>query len=64
MRIDLPLALNILVPLVIIVFIVKRLREASSKEGVEDIKKIIKSLDNLGTLIKGFIKIIQNEKKE
>lgn len=64
MRIDLPLALNILVPLVKIVFIVKRLREASSKEGVEDIKKIIKSLDNLGTLIKGFIKIIQNEKKE
>ena len=64
MRTDLQLALNILVPLFKIVVIVKRLREVSPKEEVEDINKIIKFLDNLGILIKGYIKIIQIKKKE
>ena len=64
MRTDLQLALNILVPLFKIVVIVKRLREVSPKEEVEDINKIIKFLDNLSILIKGYIKIIQIKKKE
>ena len=64
MRNDLQLALNILVPLFKIVVIVKRLREVSPREEVEDINKIIKFLDNLGILIKGYIKIIQIKKKE
>ena len=64
MRTDLQLALNILVTLFKIVVIVKRLREVSPKEEVEDINKIIKFLDNLGILIKGYIKIIQIKKKE
>ena len=64
MRTDLQLALNILVPLFKIVVIVKRLREVSPREEVEDINKIIKFLDNLGILIKGYIKIIQIKKKE
>ena len=64
MRTALQLALNILVPLFKIVVIVKRLREVSPKEEVEDINKIIKFLDNLGILIKGYIKIIQIKKKE
>ena len=64
MRTDLQLALNILVPLFKIVVIVKRLREVSPKEEVEDINKIMKFLDNLGILIKGYIKIIQIKKKE
>ena len=64
MRTALQLALNILVPLFKIVVIVKRLREVSPKEEVEDINKIIKFLDNLSILIKGYIKIIQIKKKE
>ena len=64
MRTALQSALNILVPLFKIVVIVKRLREVSPKEEVEDINKIIKFLDNLGILIKGYIKIIQIKKKE
>ena len=64
MRTDLQWALNILVPLFKIVVIVKRLREVSPKEEVEDINKIMKFLDNLGILIKGYIKIIQIKKKE
>ena len=64
MRTDLQLALNILVPLFKVAVIVKRLREVSPKEEVEDINKIMKFLDNLVILIKGYIKIIQVKKKE
>ena len=64
MRLDLPLAKNVLTPLVKIVFIVIRLRERSSKEELENIRKIIRSLSKLGIRIEGYIKIILKKMKQ